>query len=183
MEAFFTSLGLVALAEMGDKTQLLALALAARFRKPGPIVAGIFLATLANHALAAGVGAWLAAHMTPSVVRWTTGIAFLAFAAWACIPDSPGRAPAVERGGVLLTTTVAFFIVEMGDKTQLATVALAARFHPLSAIVAGTTIGMLLANAPAVWIGNSLSERVDFKLLRYVAALLFLVTGVVTLVS
>jgi len=181
MEAFLTSVGLVALAEMGDKTQLLAFALAARFRKPVPIIAGIFVATLANHALAASVGAWIAAQLSPSAVRWISAAAFLIFGAWALVPDRLEEQQAGTRHGILLTTAVAFFLVEMGDKTQLATVALAARFHPLAAIVAGTTVGMLLANAPAVWMGDRLGTRVDFKLVRYAAAALFVATGIVSL--
>jgi len=181
MEAFLTSLGLVALAEIGDKTQLLAFALAARFRKPVPIVAGILLATLANHALAALAGAWAGTQLSPVVVRWISAAAFIAFGAWALIPDRLDALETHPRRGVLLTTAVAFFMVEMGDKTQLATVALAARFHPLWAIVAGTTIGMLLANVPAVWMGDRLGQRVNFKLVRYAAAALFVLTGVVSL--
>ena len=183
MEAFLSSLGLVALAEIGDKTQLLAFALAARFRKPVPIVAGILIATLANHALAASVGAWAAAQLTPQMVRWIAAASSFIFGAWALVPDRLDPQEAPERRGILLTTTIAFFFAEMGDKTQLATVALAARFHPLWAIIAGTTAGLLLADAPAVWMGDHLGRRIDFKLVRYAAAALFVVTGVVSLLA
>jgi putative Ca2+/H+ antiporter (TMEM165/GDT1 family) len=181
MDAFLTSLGLVALAEFGDKTQLLAFTLAARFRKPVPIVTGILLATLANHTLAATLGAWIAAQVAGQWLRWFTGGAFIAFGFWALVPDRLGEVEMVARRGVFVTTTVAFFFVEMGDKTQLATIALAARFHPLWAIIAGTTLGMLAANAPAVWMGDRLSRTISFQKVRYVAAGLFFLTGIVSL--
>jgi putative Ca2+/H+ antiporter (TMEM165/GDT1 family) len=167
LEAFFVSTGVVALAEIGDKTQLLALLLATRFRAPLPIVLGIFVATLANHAFAGAVGSWIVTLVGPEAMRWILGVSFLAMAAWTLIPDSPpdedGAAP---RYGVFFTTVVAFFLVEMGDKTQIATVALAAQFHALVAVVLGTTLGMLLANVPVVYLGDALIKRVSLKAVR-----------------
>ena len=185
MEAFLLSTGIVALAEMGDKTQLLSLVLAARFRKPWPIVAGILVATLANHALAGAAGAWVMAALGPDVMRWVLGISFIAMAGWMLIPDQLDEgAVAPRRGlGVFVATTWAFFLAEMGDKTQIATVALGAQYAPLVAVVLGTTLGMLLANAPVVFFGEAITRRVPIKAVHAVAALTFLVLGVLALLG
>ncbi|MFO1413534.1 MAG: TMEM165/GDT1 family protein [Burkholderiales bacterium] len=184
MEAFLVSTGIVALGEMGDKTQLLALLLAARFKRPVPIIAGILVATLANHALAGAVGAWIAAAVGPDVMRWVIGIAFILMAGWILVPDkADDDVEAATRFGVFGTTVIAFFLAEMGDKTQIATVALAARFPDLYAVVLGTTFGMMLANVPAVYLGDAVSRRVPLKVVRAVAALIFVALGVLTLVN
>ena len=180
MEAFLISTGLVALAEMGDKTQLLSLVLAARLRRPWPIVAGILVATLANHALAGAVGAWVTAFLGPDLLRWILGGSFIAMAAWVLVPDKLDEDPASlarPRLGVFTTTLVAFFLAEMGDKTQVATVVLAARFEAWAAVVAGTTLGMMLANAPVVWFGERITRRVPLRAVRVVSAVLFLGGG------
>jgi putative Ca2+/H+ antiporter (TMEM165/GDT1 family) len=178
MNAFLVSVGVVALAEIGDKTQLLALALAARYRKPWPIVAGIFVATLANHFLAGAVGTWINRSVGPEVMRWALGLSFIAMAIWMLIPDKLDDGPAKpSRFGVFGTTLVAFFIVEMGDKTQIATVALAARYDALVAVVAGTTLGMMVANVPAVLLGNVAAEKLPKRLMNGLAALLFALIG------
>jgi putative Ca2+/H+ antiporter (TMEM165/GDT1 family) len=184
MEAFLVSTGLVALAEMGDKTQLLSLLLAARFRRPLPIVLGIFLATIANHALAGAVGSWITALIGASALRWIVGITFLAMAAWTLIPDKLESQPA-DRGrwGVLATTVIAFFLAEMGDKTQIATVALAARYASFVPVVLGTTLGMMIANVPAVYLGDRLSARLPIRLLQRIAAGIFVVLGAVALLG
>jgi putative Ca2+/H+ antiporter (TMEM165/GDT1 family) len=183
MEAFLVSTGIVALAEMGDKTQLLALVLAAKFRKPWPIVAGILVATLVNHGLAGAVGAWVTSVLGPEVLRWVLGGSFIAMAIWMLIPDKidedeVGNGP---RYGVFLTTLIAFFLAEMGDKTQVATVMLAARFNAWASVVAGTTLGMMLANAPVVWFGDAITRKVPIKLVHTIGAVVFLVLGVVAL--
>ncbi|MBL8472702.1 MAG: TMEM165/GDT1 family protein [Rhodocyclaceae bacterium] len=183
MEAFLTSLTLVALAEIGDKTQLLSFVLAARLRRPGAIVAGIFVATIANHWLAAWVGALAARFVPAHWMGWITGILFIAFGLWALVPDkldddSPSSA---GRYGAFVTTTIAFFLAEMGDKTQFATIALGARFDSLTAVVLGTTLGMLAANVPAVLIGEKLAERLPLLWIRRLSALVFGVTGVLTI--
>ncbi len=182
MEAFLVSTGVVALGEMGDKTQLLALMLAARFRKPWPIVAGILVATLANHALAGAVGAWVAQALGPDILRWVIGASFLAMAVWMLIPD---QADEVEGGGgrwgVFGTTLVAFFLAEMGDKTQIATVAMAARYADLVPVVAGSTLGLMLANVPAVFLGDKVARLVPMRVVHIVSAALFAVLGVLTL--
>ena len=185
MEAFLVSTGLVALAEMGDKTQLLSLVLAARFRRPWPIVAGIFVATLANHALAGAVGAWVTQALGPDVLRWLLGGSFIAMAAWMLIPDKLDDAGAdkAPRLGVFGTTLIAFFLAEMGDKTQVATVMLAARYDAWAAVVAGTTLGMMLANAPVVWFGERITRRVPIRLVHGVGAVIFLVLGVAALLA
>lgn len=177
MEAFLVSTGLVALAEMGDKTQLLSLVLAARFRRPWPIVLGIFAATVANHALAAAVGGWLAHEIGPYWMRMAIGVGFLAMAAWALVPDKADDA-GVRGGGVFLATCLAFFVAEMGDKTQVATVALAARYAAFGAVVLGTTTGMMLANVPVVFLGERIAARLPLKLLRRLAAASFAILGV-----
>ncbi|CAN5208895.1 TMEM165/GDT1 family protein [soil metagenome] len=184
MEAFLVSTGLVALAEIGDKTQLLAFLLAARFRKPLPICLGILIATLVNHAGAGALGAWITAQVSPQTMRWVLGVGFLAMAAWTLIPDKIDEE--TEGGGklklgVLGTTIVAFFMAEMGDKTQIATIALAARFHDLIAVVAGTTLGMMIANVPAVFIGDRLAGKIPVRLVHGIAAVIFALIGVATL--
>ena len=184
MDAFLLSTGIVALAEIGDKTQLLAFLLAARFRRPLPIVAGILVATIANHAFAAAVGAWVGAALGPGVLRWVLGLSFLAMAAWIMVPDKLDEGEAkLARYGVFLTTLIAFFLAEMGDKTQVATVALAARFDAMAAVVAGTTLGMMLANVPAVYFGERIANKVPLKLVHGIAAALFAVLGVATLLG
>ena len=174
MEAFLISCGVVALAEIGDKTQLLALLLAARYRKPWPIVAGIFVATLVNHAASAWAGAWLATLVSPQALRWIVVACFLAVAAWALVPDKLDDASAPKpRFGAFLATLVAFFLVEIGDKTQVATVVLAARYAPLWQVIAGTTIGMLLANVPVVFLGARFADRLPLRAARWTAAAVF----------
>ena len=180
MEAFFTSAALVALAEMGDKTQLLAMLLATRFRKPVPVIAGIFAATLANHFLAALVGHSVAGVLKEAWFRYAVAASFIAMAAWTLIPDKidedePLRMP--SKAGVFLTTLVAFFLVEMGDKTQVATVMLGARFDNVLAVTAGTTMGMMIANVPAVLFGEALAKKVPMRALQIGAALMFLGLG------
>ena len=182
MEAFLYSLGLVALAEIGDKTQLLAAVLAIRFRKPWPILAGIFAATLANHFLAALLGNLAADWLASDWFRIAIGVSFLAMGAWTLIPDALDEEDSkMPRYGAFLTTLVVFFLVEMGDKTQVATIALGARFDDLLAVTAGTTIGMMLANGPVVLLGNRLLARMNFDLVRKGAALLFVAIGLWTL--
>jgi putative Ca2+/H+ antiporter (TMEM165/GDT1 family) len=173
------STGTVALAEIGDKTQLLALLLAARFRRPGPIVAGILVATLLNHALAGALGALAAQWLTPQVLRWIVAISFIAIAAWTLKPDKldDDEAQAGSNHGAFVATVIAFFLAEIGDKTQVATVLLAARYAPLWAVVVGTTAGMLLANVPVVLLGSRFAARLPLHLARRVAALVFLVLG------
>jgi len=183
MEAFLISTSVVALAEMGDKTQLLSLVLAARFRKPWPIVAGIFVATLVNHALAGAVGAWITSYLGENAMRWILGLSFIAMAIWMLIPDKldEDEVSGHSRWGVFGTTLVAFFLAEMGDKTQIATVMLAAKYHAYLWVVAGTTLGMMLANAPVVWLGDKLVKRVPIRLVHVVSAVIFLVLGVLAL--
>lgn len=180
MEAFLVSTGLVAIAEIGDKTMLLAIVLAARFRKPWPILAGILAATLANHGLAATVGAVAGNVLHGPWTRWVLGALFVAFGVWALIPDrfeDEAAPPAARAGSVFLTTAVAFFLVEMGDKTQVATVALAARFQSILTVAAGTTLGMMLANGPAVWLGEAAAERLPMRYVRWTAAAAFAAIG------
>ncbi|MBI2313445.1 MAG: TMEM165/GDT1 family protein [Betaproteobacteria bacterium] len=181
MEALLVSTSVVALAEIGDKTQLLSFVLAAKLKRKYAILSGIFFATLANHALAGYVGAWLATLVSPLILKWIVALSFLGFGVWALKPDTLESDPKLRRAGVFVTTLVAFFLVEMGDKTQLATVALAARYDALAAVVAGTTLGMVIANAPAVWIGEALAHRINMKAMRWVAAALFVALGVLTL--
>jgi len=182
MEAFLVSTGLVAIAEIGDKTQLLALVLAARYRKPWPIVLGILCATLANHALAAWVGAMVAAWVGADAMRWILGGTFIVMAGWCLIPDKADDGPqAAKQAGAFLATLVAFFIVEIGDKTQIATVALAARFNALVCVTAGTTAGMMLANVPVVLFGDAIARRLPLRIVRAVAAALFVALGLAAL--
>lgn len=186
MEAFLISTGIVALAEMGDKTQLLSLVLAARFRKPWPIVLGIFVATLANHALAGAVGSWVTTMLGPDVLRWVLGASFIAMAVWMLIPDKldDGDTPSgTSQWGVFGTTLIAFFLAEMGDKTQIATVALAAQYQQWAAVVAGTTLGMMIANAPVVWFGDRLVKKVPIRVVHLISALIFAVLGVLAIMG
>ena len=183
MEAFLVSAGLVAIAEIGDKTQLLAMLLATRYRRPAPIILGILVATLANHAIAASVGAAVAAWLGPQAMRWIVGVLFIAMAGWALIPDKADDGPkAASHVGAFLATVVAFFLVEIGDKTQIATVALAARFHNIAIVTAGTTVGMMLANVPAVLFGDVLARKIPLRVVRLGAAASFVLLGVAALV-
>ena len=186
MEAFLVSTGIVALAEIGDKTQLLALLLAARFRKPWPIVLGIFVATLANHALAGALGAWVTTQLGPQVLRWTLGVSFIAMAVWMLIPDkldtdTDQQSMRFGVSGIFGTTVVLFFLAEMGDKTQIATVMLAARYDAFLSVVAGTTLGMMLANAPVVWLGERVTRLLPLRAVHMVSALIFLGLGLLAL--
>ncbi|VTU39300.1 TMEM165/GDT1 family protein [Variovorax sp. RA8] len=186
MEAFLVATGVVALAEMGDKTQLLSLVLAARFRRPWPIVLGIFAATVVNHALAGAVGNWVTHTLGADLLRWILGGSFIAMALWMLIPDKldDDELPKASRFGVFGTTLIAFFLAEMGDKTQIATVMLAARYVDAYAwVVLGTTLGMMLANAPVVWLGERIVKRVPIKLVHGVSAALFLLLGVGALIG
>lgn len=186
LEPLFVSAGLVAIAEIGDKTQLLAMLLAARFRKPLPIIAGIFVATIANHALAALVGSLAGSFLEGPWMKWVLGLAFLAFAGWALIPDKfeDDEAPKEHaHASVFVTTVVAFFLVEMGDKTQVATVALAARFHQVAMVAAGTTLGMMIANAPAVFLSQAAADRLPLKYIRWAAAASFAAIGLWILIA
>lgn len=186
MEAFLVATGVVALAEIGDKTQLLALVLAAKYRKPVPIILGILVATLVNHALAGAAGAWISAWVGPDAMRWILGLSFIAMAAWTLVPDKyddDQAQAAAPRFGVFGTTLVAFFLVEMGDKTQIATVALAAKYDALFTVVMGTTIGMMIANVPAVLLGNVAAEKLPVRLVHGVAALIFAALGVAMLLG
>ena len=186
MEAFLVSTSIVALAEMGDKTQLLSLVLAARFRRPWPIVAGIFVATLLNHMLAGAVGAWVTTVLGPQALRWGLGLSFIAMAAWMLIPDKldeDDTASAAPRLGVFGATALAFFLAEMGDKTQIAPIVLAAQYDAYLWVVAGTTLGMMLANAPVVWLGERITRRVPIRAVHGVSAAIFLVLGVMTLLA
>lgn len=178
MEPLFTSTAVVALAEIGDKTQLLAILLATRFNRPLPIILGILVATIANHALAALLGASAAAFLDSPVFRYAVGLSFVAMAAWTLVPDKFEDEEAPKpRFGAFVTTLVAFFLVEMGDKTQIATIALGAQYHNVVAVTAGTTLGMMIANVPAIFLGNELLKRVDLNKARLIAAALFLVIG------
>jgi putative Ca2+/H+ antiporter (TMEM165/GDT1 family) len=183
LEAFLTSTLLVAVAEIGDKTQLLSFILAARLRRPWAIIAGILVATIANHALAGSLGAWLAHLAGPGAMLWVTGLLFIGFGLWALHPDALDDDPKLHHAGAFVTALIAFFLAEMGDKTQFATVALAARFDSLAAVVLGTTLGMMLANVPAVMIGEKLAARLPMKAIRLTAAGLFILTGVLTLLG
>lgn len=184
MEAFLVSTGVVALAEIGDKTQLLAFILAAKFRKPVPIVLGIFVATLLNHAFAGAIGSWAITLVAPETLGWVLGLSFIGMAIWTLVPDRFDEAEVpVAQSGVFGATLVAFFLAEMGDKTQIATVALAAQYHVFSAVVAGTTLGMMIANVPAVYLGDRVANRVPVRLVRSIVAAIFVIIGVATLVG
>lgn len=184
MEALLVSTGVVALAEIGDKTQLLAFILAARFKKPMPIILGILVATLANHGLAGALGAWITTTISPEILRWILGLSFLGMAVWTLIPDKieEEETKIAQKFGVFGATLVTFFLAEMGDKTQIATVALAAHYAAPLLVVAGTTLGMLIADVPAVFAGDKLAEKIPMKLVHSIAAAIFAVLGVVTLV-
>ncbi|HTO20321.1 MAG TPA: TMEM165/GDT1 family protein [Pseudomonas sp.] len=179
LESLLVPTGIVTLAEIGDKTQLLALVLAARFRKPWPIIAGIIVATLANHFAAGALGNWVADWLTPVLLHSLLAVAFLAVAAWALIPDTldEEEGSRFKRHGAFVTTLIAFFLAEMGDKTQIATVMLAAQYPDFVLVVLGTTLGMLLANVPVVLAGNFAAERLPLKLIHRLAALAFLLLG------
>ena len=185
MEAFLISSGIVALAEMGDKTQLLALVLAARFRNPLPIILGIFVATLFNHAFAGAVGHAVTQLLGPELLRWILGISFLVMAGWIMIPDKidDEETQVAGRYGVFGATLIAFFLAEMGDKTQIATVALAAHYSAFISVVAGTTVGMLIANVPAVLVGDKIGGKIPLKLVHSIAASLFVALGLLTLLN
>jgi len=174
VQSFLISLGAVALAEVGDKTQLLSLVLAAKYRKPWPICLGVLVATLVNHAIAAEVGAWLGSWLTPDVQRWLIGGSFILVAIWALFPDKADEGAAGRGGhGVFLATVLAFFIAEMGDRTQIATAILAAQYHPLWEVIAGTTAGMLVANVPVVFLGTRFAAKLPLRTARICASLLF----------
>lgn len=181
MEAFLISAGAVFIGEIGDKTMLLAILLASRFRRPWPIVAGILVATTLNHAVAGLLGDWVAGTLDPRVLRWICGALFIAVGLWALKPDTLEEGEGARQGNAFLVTTVSFFLAEIGDKTQIATTVLAARFHSVWDVVAGTTAGMLLADVPVVLLGAALAQRLPLKPIRYVAAGIFIVLGVVTL--
>ncbi len=182
MDALLVSTGVVALAEIGDKTQLLALVLAARFREPVPIIFGILLATLANHALAGALGAWVAEVLGPDTLRWVVGLSFIAMAAWMLVPDDlDDMKEANRRFGAFGTTLITFFLVEIGDKTQVATVVLAAKYDALWAVVAGTTLGMMIANVPAVLLGDVAAKKLPLKLVHGIAAATFAGLGIAVL--
>jgi putative Ca2+/H+ antiporter (TMEM165/GDT1 family) len=185
MESLLISTGVVALAEIGDKTQLLAFLLAARFKKPLPIIAGILLATIFNHALAGALGAWITSLLTPEVLRWVLGLSFLGMAAWTLVPDKieDDEATIASRYGVFGATLVTFFLAEMGDKTQVATVAMAAHYPDPLMVVAGTTLGMLLADVPAVFAGDKLASKIPLKLVHGIAAAMFAALGLATLLG
>lgn len=185
MESLFVSTGVIALAEFGDKTQLLAFVLGARFKKPLPIILGILAATVINHGLAGALGAWITSVLSPEVLRWVLGVSFIAMAIWTLIPDrfDEGDAKVVQRFGVFGVTFITFFFVEMGDKTQIATVAMAAHYMAPVLVVIGTTLGMLIADVPAVFAGDKLANKVPMRLVNSVAALVFAVLGVATLLG
>ncbi len=184
MEAFLVSTTVVAIGEIGDKTQLLALVLAARFKRPLPIIAGIFAATLANHTLAGLVGEWIRHAVDADTLRWGLGLSFIAVALWALKPDKMDeQASARGNYGVFLITLITFFVAEIGDKTQIATVMLAAKFPSLLSVVGGTTLGMLIADVPAVMLGKASSARIPFKAVRFAAAAIFAVLGIATLIG
>ena len=182
MEAFLVSTAIVALAEIGDKTQLLAFILAARFRTPWPIILGILVATFANHALAAALGSWITSLLAPETLRWLLGLGFIAIAIWVLIPDKLDDTKAMlTHYGVFGTTLVTFFLAEIGDKTQIATIALAAQYQTLIAVVLGTTFGMMIANVPAVLLGERIANRIPVRTVHMIAAAIFFVLGVATL--
>lgn len=185
MEALFVSTGVVALAEIGDKTQLLAFILAARFKKPLPIVFGILLATIVNHGLAGALGAWITSTISPDILRWVLGLSFIGMAIWTLIPDKieEEEAQIAKRFGVFGATLITFFLAEMGDKTQIATVAMAAHYTAPIMVVIGTTLGMLIADVPAVFAGDKLANRIPMRLVHSIAAGVFAILGIATLVG
>ncbi|MFY8206674.1 MAG: TMEM165/GDT1 family protein [Arenimonas sp.] len=183
MESLLVSTGVVALAEIGDKTQLLAFLLATRFKKPLPIIAGILVATVFNHALAGALGAWITAVLSPDILRWVLGLSFIAMAVWTMIPDKieDEEMQVAKKFGVFGATLITFFLAEMGDKTQIATVAMAAHYPSPVLVVIGTTLGMLIADVPAVFIGDRFAARIPMKLVHGIAAAMFAVMGIATL--
>jgi putative Ca2+/H+ antiporter (TMEM165/GDT1 family) len=184
LDAFLISTGVVALAEIGDKTQLLAFILAAKFRKPIPIILGVLVATIANHAFAGALGAWITSLVSPETMRWVLGVSFIGMAIWTLIPDKFDESEArFARFGVFGTTVIAFFLAEMGDKTQVATVALAAQYHAFVPVVAGTTLGMMIANVPAVLLGDRIAGKIPVRIVHAIAALIFAIIGVATLLG
>lgn len=183
MDALLNSFLLVFVSEMGDKTQLLALLLTARFKKPGTILAGVFIATILNHALAAYAGGWIASLVEPQTLRWILALSFFAFAFWILIPDKEEELKSGSRFGAFLTTVFAFFIAEMGDKTQLATIALGAQYASLAMVTVGTTLGMMGSNALAIFAGHQLLQRISMKWIRRIACLSFSIFGVMILLS
>jgi Ca2+/H+ antiporter, TMEM165/GDT1 family len=185
MEALYISTGVVALAEMGDKTQLLAFILAARFKKPVPIILGILLATLVNHGLAGALGAWITSVVSPDAMRWVLGLSFIGMAIWTLIPDKieEEETQVAQKLGVFGATLITFFLAEMGDKTQIATVALAAHYGAPLLVVIGTTLGMLIADVPAVFVGNKFAAKIPMKLVHSIAAGIFAIMGVLTLLK
>jgi putative Ca2+/H+ antiporter (TMEM165/GDT1 family) len=185
MESLFVPAAVVALAEIGDKTQLLAFLLAARFKKPLPIVLGILAATLANHGLAGALGAWITSALDPAVLRWVLGLSFLAMAAWTLVPDriEEEETRIAGRFGVFGAALATFFLAEMGDKTQVATVVMAAHYASPLLVVIGTTAGMLVADVPAVFLGDKLADRIPMRLVHAVAAVIFALLGIATLLG
>ncbi len=185
MEALLVSTGVVALAEIGDKTQLLAFILAARFKKPLPIILGIFAATVVNHGLAGALGAWITASVSPDILRWVLGVSFVGMAIWTLIPDKieEEETQIAKRFGVFGATLVTFFLAEMGDKTQIATIAMAAHYSTPIMVVVGTTLGMLIADVPAVFIGDKLASKIPMRLVHGIAAAIFAVLGIATLLG
>jgi Ca2+/H+ antiporter, TMEM165/GDT1 family len=185
MEALYISTGVVALAEMGDKTQLLAFILAARFKKPVPIILGILLATLVNHGLAGALGAWITSVVSPDAMRWVLGLSFIGMAIWTLIPDKieEEETQIAQKLGVFGATLITFFLAEMGDKTQIATVALAAHYGAPLLVVIGTTLGMLIADVPAVFVGNKFAAKIPMKLVHSIAAGIFAIMGLLTLLK
>ena len=185
MESLLVSTGVVALAEIGDKTQLLAFVLAARFKKPVPIILGILVATLVNHGLAGALGAWITGTVSPEILRWALGLSFIGMAIWTMIPDKieEEETQVAKRFGVFGATLITFFLAEMGDKTQIATVALAAHYAAPFLVVIGTTLGMLIADAPAVFVGDKLANKIPMKLVHSIAATIFALLGIATLLG
>lgn len=185
MESLLVSTGVVALAEIGDKTQLLAFILAARFKKPIPIILGILVATLINHGLAGALGAWITSTVTPEILRWVLGLSFIGMAIWTMIPDKieEEETKVAQKFGVFGATLITFFLAEMGDKTQIATVAMAAHYAAPLLVVIGTTLGMLIADVPAVLIGDKLANKIPMKLVHSIAAAIFAILGIATLLG
>lgn len=185
MESLLISAGVVALAEIGDKTQLLAFVLAARFKKPLPIIAGIFAATVINHGLAGALGAWITTMLTPEILRWVVGLSFLGMAVWTMIPDKieEEETQVAKRLGVFGATVVTFFLAEMGDKTQIATIAMAAHYPNPVMVVIGTTLGMLIADVPAVFVGDHFAKKIPMKLVHSIAAAMFAIMGILALIK
>jgi Ca2+/H+ antiporter, TMEM165/GDT1 family len=185
MEALLVSTGVVALAEIGDKTQLLAFILAARFKKPLPIIAGIFCATVVNHGLAGALGAWITHNVSSDILRWVLGVSFIAMAVWTMIPDKieDEETQIAKKFGVFGATLITFFLAEMGDKTQIATIAMAAHYANPVLVVIGTTLGMLIADVPAVFVGKELADKIPMKLVHAIAASIFALLGIATLLG